>query len=103
MWFLCLNNDVQSMEGLRILLGIYEKVIHPMEKVWNITAQWDVTVTFTTGKFTAKSLNGTLAFTLHSNKVPGFQDIVESINPYVFNIFHAKFLVSYFSLFTPQI
>ncbi|XP_061447560.1 vomeronasal type-2 receptor 26-like [Rhineura floridana] len=80
--------DVQSMEGLRIILGIYE--IHldlPMEKVWIITAQWDVTVTFSSGKFTPKSLNGTLSFTLHSNKVPGFQDFLDSLNPHHSSIY----------------
>uniref|UniRef100_A0ABM5EIU5 Vomeronasal type-2 receptor 26-like isoform X2 n=1 Tax=Pogona vitticeps TaxID=103695 RepID=A0ABM5EIU5_9SAUR len=81
------HGDGQSMEGLRIVLVNSEIVWNrPMENVWIITAQWDVTTVLPWNPFTAKSLNGTLSFSLHSNVVPGFQDFLESLNPYKSNI-----------------
>ncbi|XP_061447564.1 vomeronasal type-2 receptor 26-like [Rhineura floridana] len=75
--------DAHSLAGLQIVLNFSEFVDrHPMEKVWLITSQWDFTAIFIWSKFPAKSLNGTLSFALHKNVVPGFQDFLESINPY---------------------
>ena len=65
------HGDGQSMDGLRILLISLEiDKNRPMEKVWIITAQWDFTSVLPSDPFTAKSLNGTLSFSLHSNVVP---------------------------------
>ncbi|KAH0626325.1 hypothetical protein JD844_001248 [Phrynosoma platyrhinos] len=81
--------DVQSVEGLRIILENYEFFQnHPMEKVWITTAQWDITVVFSDKPFTKKSFNGSLSFALHTNVVPGFQEYLENINPFQLNINH---------------
>ncbi|KAF7234733.1 hypothetical protein EYD10_18310 [Varanus komodoensis] len=80
--------DSQSMAGFQIVLDRYEFLkLHPFERVWIITAQWDFTAFFSWNKFPAKSFNGTLSFSLHTNKVPGFQNFLESINPFHSNIF----------------
>ncbi|KAG8140699.1 hypothetical protein E2320_003366, partial [Naja naja] len=33
-------------------------------------------------KFTSLSFNGSLSFALHTNRVPGFQEFLENLNPY---------------------
>ncbi|KAF7235194.1 hypothetical protein EYD10_17969 [Varanus komodoensis] len=78
--------DNQSMEGLRIMLYRNE-ILHlrPLEKVWITTAEWDMTAVHFGEKFTSKSFHGALSFRLHSNVVPGFQDFLETLNPYQLN------------------
>uniref|UniRef100_A0A8D2IL55 G-protein coupled receptors family 3 profile domain-containing protein n=1 Tax=Varanus komodoensis TaxID=61221 RepID=A0A8D2IL55_VARKO len=79
--------DNQSMEGLRIMLYRNE-ILHlrPLEKVWITTAEWDMNAVHFWEKFTSKSFHGALSFRLHSNVVPGFQDCLETLNPYQLNI-----------------
>ncbi|XP_054850254.1 vomeronasal type-2 receptor 26-like [Eublepharis macularius] len=80
--------DRQSMEALTIILDffeIYRKLL--IERVWIITSQWDVTSVFSVNKLTVKSLNGTLSFALHTNMVSGFQEFIETINPYQSEIY----------------
>ncbi|XP_025030015.1 vomeronasal type-2 receptor 26-like [Python bivittatus] len=87
LWFsksnvILVYGDMQSMDGLRIILESYEinsKV--PIERVWIISALWDVTSVFEAHKFTGLSFNGSLSFALHTNEVPGFQEFLESLNP----------------------
>ncbi|XP_054850253.1 vomeronasal type-2 receptor 26-like [Eublepharis macularius] len=80
--------DRQSMEGLRIILQNYEIFQGlPIERVWIITSQWDVTSVFSVNKLTSKSLNGSLSFALHTNTVSGFEDFIETINPYQSEIY----------------
>ncbi|XP_070584683.1 vomeronasal type-2 receptor 26-like [Erythrolamprus reginae] len=75
--------DIQSMEGLRGILEWYELSNRlPVERVWVISALWDVTSVFESQKFTALSFNGSLSFALHTQRVPGFQDFLEKLNPY---------------------
>uniref|UniRef100_A0A8D2LD35 Receptor ligand binding region domain-containing protein n=1 Tax=Varanus komodoensis TaxID=61221 RepID=A0A8D2LD35_VARKO len=82
------HGDGQSMEGLRIILENYEFVkMCPMERVWIITAQWDFTTIFPWNQFTRMSLNGSLSFSFHTTVVPGYQDFLESINPYQSKIY----------------
>ncbi|KAK9397689.1 type-2 vomeronasal receptor [Crotalus adamanteus] len=78
--------DMQSIEGLRVILECYEINSRlPIERVWIISALWDVTSVFEPQKFTALSFNGSLSFALHTNMVPGFQEFLENLNP-----FHSK-------------
>lgn len=78
--------DMQSIEGLRVILEYYEINSRlPIERVWIISALWDVTSVFEPQKFTALSFNGSLSFALHTNMVPGFQEFLENLNP-----FHSK-------------
>uniref|UniRef100_A0A8D2IX10 Receptor ligand binding region domain-containing protein n=1 Tax=Varanus komodoensis TaxID=61221 RepID=A0A8D2IX10_VARKO len=80
--------DGQSMDGLRMILQSYEFYqMHPMERVWIVTGQWDATAVDHSNKLPAKSLNGTLSFTPHTNVVPGFWDFLETISPYQDNIY----------------
>ncbi|XP_053120256.1 vomeronasal type-2 receptor 26-like [Hemicordylus capensis] len=75
--------DIHSVEGLRIIFEYCEFDLKlPLERVWLITAQWDCTTLSSWNKFTGKSLNGSLSFTLHRKVVPGFQDFLENITPY---------------------
>ncbi|XP_042329741.1 vomeronasal type-2 receptor 26-like [Sceloporus undulatus] len=77
------SGNAHSMEGLRsILEGLEYDHKLSMERVWITTAQWDVTTVFGDGRFAVKSFNGTLAFALHSNEVPGFQEFLQNINPF---------------------
>ncbi|XP_062993000.1 vomeronasal type-2 receptor 26-like [Elgaria multicarinata webbii] len=77
------SGDGPSMEFLRMILEMFEwNNKQPMEKVWIMTAQWDVTAISTWDTFTEKSINGTLSFSLHTNVVPGFQDFLEALNPF---------------------
>ncbi|XP_061447563.1 vomeronasal type-2 receptor 26-like [Rhineura floridana] len=92
--------DRQSMNGLQIILESYEFQMVPIERVWIITAQGDVTMTLPWERFTSKSLNGTLSFALHTNVVPGFQEYLETINHFKMTFFsihefwHSVFLCS---------
>ncbi|KAF7235000.1 Vomeronasal type-2 receptor 26 [Varanus komodoensis] len=73
----------QSLELLRIHLHISELYyMEPVERVWIITAEWDYTFVWSGKQFTTKTLNGTLSFTLHTNRVPAFQDFLKHINPH---------------------
>ncbi|XP_061447561.1 vomeronasal type-2 receptor 26-like [Rhineura floridana] len=96
--------DAHSMAGFQIVLDYSEFVdLSPKEKVWLITSQWDFTAIFTWNKFPAKSLNGTLSFALHKNVVPGFQDFLESINPYQSSFYFIEpFWCSTFSCSLPM-
>ncbi|KAG6472982.1 type-2 vomeronasal receptor [Crotalus adamanteus] len=91
LWYSKINvivvyGDMQSIEGLRIILECYEiSNSLPLERVWIISALWDVTSVFEPQKFTALSFNGSLSFALHTNMVPGFQEFLENLNP-----FHSK-------------
>ncbi|XP_054850251.1 vomeronasal type-2 receptor 26-like [Eublepharis macularius] len=83
-----LHGDRQSMEPLRILLLCYEIDYRlPIERVWIITSQWDVTSVYKANEFAAKSLNGTMSFALHTRVESGFQDFIDSIHPYKSEIF----------------
>ncbi|XP_062992999.1 vomeronasal type-2 receptor 26-like [Elgaria multicarinata webbii] len=103
--------DRQSLEGLQIVLYSEEIVfMYPVEKVWITTAEWDFTAIESIKKFTTKSFNGTLSFRLHTNVVPGFQDFVDTINPFqsTFYFIHqfwlSAFLCSFpmFNLYVPN-
>ncbi|XP_054850245.1 vomeronasal type-2 receptor 26-like [Eublepharis macularius] len=85
------HGNRQSMEGLKIILYVNEisrKL--PMERVWIITSQWDVTAVFSMEPFTTKSLNGSLSFVLHTSVVSEFQDFIETINPYESKIYNIQ-------------
>uniref|UniRef100_A0A8D2IJN9 G-protein coupled receptors family 3 profile domain-containing protein n=1 Tax=Varanus komodoensis TaxID=61221 RepID=A0A8D2IJN9_VARKO len=79
--------DNQSMEGLRIILFCNEILdMHPLEKVWITTPEWDITAVPSWEKFTSKSFHGALSFNLHTKVVPGFQNFLVALNPYQSNI-----------------
>ncbi|XP_054832654.1 vomeronasal type-2 receptor 26-like [Eublepharis macularius] len=108
-WFSKLNvilvyGDDENMDGFRAIL-LYFEIDHrvPIERVWITTSQWDVTSILPETKFSAKSLNGSLSFALHTNKVPGFQDFIETLNPHQSNIyFIQKFWMHVFLCSLPQ-
>ncbi|XP_077774115.1 vomeronasal type-2 receptor 26-like [Podarcis muralis] len=80
--------DNQSLEALRLVLISLEVFsMYPVERVWITTTQWDFTAVLVGGKFPSISFNGTLSFTLHSNPVPGFQDFLQTINPWQPNLY----------------
>nr|XP_020633880.1 vomeronasal type-2 receptor 26-like [Pogona vitticeps] len=75
--------DRQSLEGLRLVLDIFEfQQMQPQRRVWVTTAQWDFTALPTGIKLTTKSFSGTLSLRLHTNVVPGFENFLENMNPY---------------------
>lgn len=75
------------LEGLNMgILPLFFLLSQSMEKVWITTAQWDITTVILGNIIPTKSLNGTLSFALHTNLVPGFQDFLETINPYTSKI-----------------
>ncbi|XP_062993020.1 vomeronasal type-2 receptor 26-like [Elgaria multicarinata webbii] len=96
--------DGQSVEGLRIVLFSAEfSHKRPLERVWIITAQWDFTAVFNGASLNTRTFNGTLSFTFHTNLVPGFQDFLESINPFQSTIyFIQQFWASAFLCSLPQ-
>ncbi|KAF7235646.1 hypothetical protein EYD10_17541 [Varanus komodoensis] len=74
--------DYQSLSGLQLLLHSEEIFHHsPLERVWITTAEWDYTTVLGRDNFTAQTFNGSLSFSLHTSKVSGFLDFLESINP----------------------
>ncbi|XP_042329835.1 vomeronasal type-2 receptor 26-like [Sceloporus undulatus] len=76
------HGDSRSMEGLRVILNFNEFVqMNPTEKVWIITAQWDITSTFDSVVFTPKSFNGTLSFALQTKAVEGYVEYLSTIRP----------------------
>ncbi|XP_062993004.1 vomeronasal type-2 receptor 26-like [Elgaria multicarinata webbii] len=96
--------DGQSVEGFRMVLysaEFFKK--RPLERVWIITAQWDFTAVSNGAMLTTRTFNGTLSFTFHTNLVPGFQDFLESINPFQSTIyFIQQFWISAFLCSLPQ-
>ncbi|XP_062993030.1 vomeronasal type-2 receptor 26-like [Elgaria multicarinata webbii] len=96
--------DRQSLEGLHMVLWLNEIIfMNPVQRVWITTAEWDYTAVWYRGKFTTKSFNGTLSFTLHSKQVPGFVDFIEKINPFQSAIlFIKKFWFTAFLCSFPQ-
>ncbi|XP_062994095.1 vomeronasal type-2 receptor 26-like [Elgaria multicarinata webbii] len=50
-------------------------------KVWIMTAQIDVTLTTFHRGFDMQMLHGALTFTIHSKKVEGFQEFIQTIHP----------------------
>nr|XP_020634058.1 vomeronasal type-2 receptor 26-like [Pogona vitticeps] len=75
--------DRQSLEGLRLVLNIFEfHKMQPQRRVWVTTAQWDFTALPAGVKLTTKSFSGTLSLRLHTNVVPGFENFLENMNPY---------------------
>ncbi|XP_062994118.1 vomeronasal type-2 receptor 26-like [Elgaria multicarinata webbii] len=50
-------------------------------KVWILTAQTEVTLSIFTKAFDMHMLHGALAFTIHSKKVVGFQEFIQTIHP----------------------
>ncbi|XP_078234901.1 vomeronasal type-2 receptor 26-like [Pogona vitticeps] len=75
--------DRQSLEGLRLVLDIFEfGEMQPQRRVWVTTAQWDFTALPAGIKMTTKSFSGTLSLRLHTNVVPGFENFLENMNPY---------------------
>ncbi|XP_062993013.1 vomeronasal type-2 receptor 26-like [Elgaria multicarinata webbii] len=96
--------DGQSVEGFRMVLYSAEFFYkRPLERVWIITAQWDFTAVSSGAMLTTRTFNGTLSFTFHTNLVPGFQDFLESINPFQSTIyFIQQFWISAFLCSLPQ-
>ncbi|XP_062993018.1 vomeronasal type-2 receptor 26-like [Elgaria multicarinata webbii] len=96
--------DGQSVEGFRMVLYSAEfSHKRPLERVWIITAQWDFTAVSNGAMLTTRTFNGTLSFTFHTNLVPGFQDFLESINPFQSTIyFIQQFWISAFLCSLPQ-
>ncbi|XP_062993014.1 vomeronasal type-2 receptor 26-like [Elgaria multicarinata webbii] len=96
--------DGQSVEGFRMVLYSAEFFYkRPLERVWIITAQWDFTAVSIGAMLTSRTFNGTLSFTFHTNLVPGFQDFLESINPFQSTIyFIQQFWISAFLCSLPQ-
>ncbi|XP_062992996.1 vomeronasal type-2 receptor 26-like [Elgaria multicarinata webbii] len=103
--------DSQSLEALQIVLYSEEIIYrYPMERVWITTAEWDFMAMGSVRRFPTKSFNGTLSFRVHTNVVPGFQDFVETINPFqsTFYFIHqfwlSAFLCSFpmYNLYVPN-
>ncbi|XP_042329742.1 vomeronasal type-2 receptor 26-like [Sceloporus undulatus] len=96
--------DVQSMESLRIIIENFEFLLQQLPKsVWIISAQWDVTAGISVERFAAKSFNGSLSFSFHTNVVPGFQHFLENLNPYQTNLYFIhEFWFSAFLCSFPQ-
>uniref|UniRef100_A0A8D2LNS2 G-protein coupled receptors family 3 profile domain-containing protein n=1 Tax=Varanus komodoensis TaxID=61221 RepID=A0A8D2LNS2_VARKO len=60
--------ESNSLDGFRIFIFMSEILdMHPVERVWITTAEWDYTAVSVRDQFTAKSFNGTLSFNLHTN------------------------------------
>ncbi|XP_044282795.1 vomeronasal type-2 receptor 26-like, partial [Varanus komodoensis] len=86
------HGDNQSLECLRLIVFRNEVLRkRPVERVWITTAEWDITAVPDWEEFTPKSFHGALAFTLHTKKVPGFQDFLEKIHPYQSNVYYIKY------------
>lgn len=77
------NGDVISLAVLKMHLWSFEFLaVHPIERLWIITPQWDFMDKLAYKKTEVKTFNGTLYFELHTNLVPGFEEYLEGINPF---------------------
>nr|XP_008113681.1 PREDICTED: vomeronasal type-2 receptor 26 [Anolis carolinensis] len=61
--------------------NILHEKYHP-GKVWIRTAQWDINTMESERKLPGRTLNGTLSFTVHTEVIPGFENFLQTINPY---------------------
>lgn len=80
------SGTVQSMEILQWALysrEVYQK--NPIDhRVWIMTYQWDFTLMLSSkGNLVVQTFNGSLYFSLHTRTVPGFQEFLERIKPFL--------------------
>ncbi|XP_063158502.1 vomeronasal type-2 receptor 26-like [Candoia aspera] len=71
---------------LRLLLYLPEMELVPKEskgKVWIMVGQTDLASFFYQKKWDIQVLHGALSFTVHSNEVPGFQQFLQTRNPFL--------------------
>uniref|UniRef100_A0A7D9NM04 Olfactory receptor family 2 subfamily G member 3 n=1 Tax=Xenopus tropicalis TaxID=8364 RepID=A0A7D9NM04_XENTR len=72
--------DRDYMLSLQLIL--YESPIS--EKLWIISCQWDVASGFDYYFLRFDPLNGSLAFSLHTSSIPGFDDFLLTLTPNAF-------------------
>ncbi|XP_061447521.1 vomeronasal type-2 receptor 26-like [Rhineura floridana] len=98
------HGDLRSMEGLRLALLVKEfDEMKPIERVWIITVQWDFSAVIEWDSFTPKAFNGTLSFAFHTNVVAGYEDFLETINPYQSRLYFIRqfWINAFMCLFLP--
>nr|XP_028558786.1 vomeronasal type-2 receptor 26-like [Podarcis muralis] len=71
------------MQPLQFILTIHEPFKkRPLEYVWVISAHFDLTSPFLHTNWNFKLFHGSLSMVMHGNEVPGFQNFLQTFNPY---------------------
>uniref|UniRef100_A0A8C6VQT9 G-protein coupled receptors family 3 profile domain-containing protein n=1 Tax=Naja naja TaxID=35670 RepID=A0A8C6VQT9_NAJNA len=76
----------RNMMVLRVLLYLPQMELVPKEpkgKVWIMVAQSDLASYFYQRKWDIQVFYGALSFTVHSNEIPGFQQFLQTVNPFL--------------------
>ncbi|KAK9397367.1 type-2 vomeronasal receptor [Crotalus adamanteus] len=76
----------RNMMILRVLLYLPQMELVPKEpkgKVWIMVAQTDLASYFYQRKWDIQAFYGALSFTVNSNEAPGFQQFLQTINPFL--------------------
>uniref|UniRef100_A0A670JM39 Receptor ligand binding region domain-containing protein n=1 Tax=Podarcis muralis TaxID=64176 RepID=A0A670JM39_PODMU len=75
--------DTYAMKVFQLTLYLHQPFKKtPLEKVWIIPAQWDLTSAFLLKEWDFKIFHGSLSMAIHSKEVPGFWSFLQNFNPY---------------------
>ncbi|XP_060138115.1 vomeronasal type-2 receptor 26-like [Zootoca vivipara] len=75
--------DTYAMQVFQLTLYLHQPFKKtPLEKVWIIPAQWDLTSTFFLKEWDFKIFHGSLSMAIHRQQVPGFWSFLQNFNPY---------------------
>lgn len=87
------SGTINSMVALKIKLRSFlsSSTKPKYNRVWIVTCQWDFTFNEErTLNFPAEAFNGSLYFSIHTNKVPGFQEFLQNKNTSLWSYFYMK-------------
>ncbi|XP_015281603.1 PREDICTED: vomeronasal type-2 receptor 26-like [Gekko japonicus] len=80
---LLVNAETHTMTSLQWILMLVDiKGMTPICKVWVMTAHWDFSSELLHKYLDMNVFHGSLSIAAHSNNVQGFQNFLQSVNPY---------------------
>ncbi|XP_054849813.1 vomeronasal type-2 receptor 26-like [Eublepharis macularius] len=75
------NGDIRTIIILSVWIDYQGAKGRLSGKVWVMTAQWDFTAVNSRGVWFLRPFHGALAFSIHTNEVPGFQNFLQTLDP----------------------
>ncbi|XP_054849814.1 vomeronasal type-2 receptor 26-like [Eublepharis macularius] len=75
------HGDIRSLIILSVWLDFQGAKERHIGKIWVMTAQWDFTAVNSRAVWFLRPFHGALAFSIHTNEVPGFRDFLQTLDP----------------------